>query len=928
MSVSSKKGKGLMPSRVEGKTDGYSHYHQETIEDVNRLPIVAVPQQSIIKEDAVYYNIRSRINPENSRELLATYFPSYNQEGVLTGYKKRDWTIPKEQKFHFTVVGAVSVKNQMFGQNLCKKGSKTLIQVEGEGDVVAARRGVLESLKGTKWEGKIQPNVVGLNCGAGNAAETVAHNEKFIRSFETYVMALDSDHATPKEALLGVKKGKEATEDIAAYLLMDSIRCVDLGDYKDPREMLDDGKAIELGKLLTFGHEKYSPEKIVSGDDSDLDFLLEPLKEGHYINRYPKMMEKIKGLRCGNELITYAAFSGVGKSTLSREVMWELDKAGYTVGAIFLEEPMKKTQQALLALELGIPLPIFRENPLKVATREAISEAREKVLANGRTYFLNHFGSLKVEKLMDQIKYLHFICGCEHIFIDHVSMVVAGLDTNERKDLDMLYEALAAFMTVNKVTIHAVCHLKRVDDYKQSKKQKDGEEPEAYWREVRKEMLRGCVDKDTEFLSQHGWKKISDYQQGDLVCQHNQQGKVNFIEPQQYIKLPCEKMYSFKTSKGLDMVLSGEHRICYKTERDKSKFKFITAEDAIKLHNTQSTGFRGLIPTTFETSETGTLGLTDDEIRLQIAVNADSWIRNVKTGLCSIRIKKQYKIDRLKYLLEKVGYKYSLFELSGDRKEFSFHAPMKYKGITRDWYKLQQRELQIISDEVRWWDGDINSGRFSCINKDESDFIQFVYSATGKRSGVRTKESHFTILPKNDGTGEKKKYKTKPLHHVSCVSNKFVSFRKALNAKPEVCDYIPTDGYKYCFKVETGMFLARRNGKLFVTGNSSGIEQMSSIIIMLENEVLPDGTRGRVRVRIEKNREWSYLGIADTLNMDDRGILCVCEDEDYYNKHPEYRPDSNNNSKFSTKKKEVSNTITMAAPSYTPQAIEIPDMGD
>lgn len=595
MSISGKRGKENIPARIEGYSNSFDPWQPETLEDVSKLPIVAVPQQSIIKEDAQYYGIRSRIDPNDSTKLLATYFPYYNQDDELTGYKKRDWTIPKEQKFHFTVVGVVSVKNKLFGQHKCKKGSKTLIQCEGEGSMVAARRAILESLKGTKWEGKIEPNVVGLNCGAGNAAESIAHNEKFVRSFETYVLSLDSDSATPKEALKGIRKGREATEDIAAFLLMDNLRFVDLGEYLDPREMLDDGKGVELGKLLTFGHEKYSPEKIVSGDDSDLDSLLEPLTEGHYISRYPKLMKKIHGVRQGNELITYAAFSGVGKSTLSREVMWELDKAGYTVGAIFLEEPMKKTQQALLALELGIPLSKFRENPLSVATREAVSEARDNILANGRTYFLNHFGSLKVDKLIDQIKYLHFICGCDHIFIDHVSMVVAGLDTNERKDLDMLYEALAAFMTVNNVTIHAVCHLKRVDDFKQTKKQKDGEVPEAYWREVRKEMLRG----------------------------------------------------------------------------------------------------------------------------------------------------------------------------------------------------------------------------------------------------------------------------------------------------------------------------------------SSGIEQMSSIIIMLENEVLPDGTRGRVRIRVEKNREWSYLGIADTLNMGEDGILHVCEDEEFYSKNPQYQPIGVQSSGYNKPK---DNTIKMSTPVYTPQAIEIPNM--
>jgi hypothetical protein len=55
----------------------------------------------------------------------------------------------------------------------------------------------------------------------------------------------------------------------------------------------------------------------------------------------------------------------------------------------------------------------------------------------------------------------------------------------------MLYEELAAFMTTNNVTIHAVCHLKRVDE--NVPKVKDGEAPKPYWREVKKEMLRGSA---------------------------------------------------------------------------------------------------------------------------------------------------------------------------------------------------------------------------------------------------------------------------------------------------------------------------------------------------------------------------------------------------------------------------------------------------
>ena len=470
-----------------------SYEPKETIKDVQSYPMIGLPFRSLSEEDAKLYEIRTAVSEQDGRTPIKSYFPYRNKQGEIIGYKTRDWTVPKEDDFHFGVVGAVKINCLMFGQHMIQKGGRKLIIVEGEEEVPAVRRAILESLKGTKYEGKIEPAVVSISMGTGNASESVAHNLDFVQSFSEVVLAFDSDEATPKELKKNILKGKEAKEDVASLLLSENIYTfTHPAGCKDARECIEKGLGKDLGKILAFGLERYSPEKIVSGDEVDLDSLIEPLKEGHYIERYPKLMEKLHGFRTGNELITYCAFSGVGKSTLTREIAWELVKSGKKVGFIFLEEPLKKTQQSLIALELGVKLPDFRVNPLAVATREQIQQAKDVVLSNGRTFFLDHFGSLKVDKLMQQIKYQHFICGAEHIFIDHISMVVAGLEgNNERKDIDKLYEELASFMTTNEVTIHAVCHLKRVDE--NEPKHKEGEEKKAYWRQVKKEMLRGSA---------------------------------------------------------------------------------------------------------------------------------------------------------------------------------------------------------------------------------------------------------------------------------------------------------------------------------------------------------------------------------------------------------------------------------------------------
>lgn len=50
---------------------------------------------------------------------------------------------------------------------------------------------------------------------------------------------------------------------------------------------------------------------------------------------------------------------------------------------------------------------------------------------------------------------------------------------------------------------------------------------------------------------------------------------------------------------------------------------------------------------------------------------------------------------------------------------------------------------------------------------------------------------------------------------------------------------------------------------------SAALEQLSWIIIGLDPEIMPDHSRGRVRLTVLKNRPWSYLGFADVFTIDE-----------------------------------------------------------
>ena len=515
MSVTAKKGRTFTPYYKENKP--------VTVEEINTFPHVDVPQMDIIQEDAEWYNIRSEFSQEDGVTVVATYLPAYNQEGKLTGYKRRDWTKDKEETGHFTVVGVVRVNSKLFGQQQCKPNKKRrLYFVEGEGDVVATRRALINSLKGTNFEGVevMMPQVVGLNCGAGNAAQSTLHNEDFIRSYNEIACIMDNDCATDLEKLKGVKKGAEATEDIASALLAENFFTVEYPDkVKDPREWFKkDPKGF--ADKITWQLKKFSPEKILGLDEVDVSSLRKKKKNGIPLRILKKTQEKTKSPLKG-ELWTLCAPSGAGKSTIARLI--ESDIADYLMygmkevshlqenefkmcedgnhrlidfnegeklGIIRLEEDFEETINSLYALDLGIEPKAFNEDPEMFLSIEEHEKIHKRWTEKGILKILDHFGSMKIDMLISKLKQM-VAFGCRWFIVDHFSMLVSGLRSgNDVKELDIIMTELAAFCKQYDVFILGVSHIsrKKIDP----PKNKDGE-VEAFFLPVRKEDMRGSA---------------------------------------------------------------------------------------------------------------------------------------------------------------------------------------------------------------------------------------------------------------------------------------------------------------------------------------------------------------------------------------------------------------------------------------------------
>ena len=315
----------------------------------------------------------------------------------------------------------------------------------------------------------------------------------------------------------------------------------------------------------------------------------------------------------------------------------------------------------------------------------------------------------------------------------------------------------------------------------------------------------GCVDADTEFFNGTGWVRMSDYVEGDSVLQYDPETKTaTLTTPKRYIKKSASEMYHVGTLRGsIDMCLSPDHNFAYLTSKGHMQKKPFA--EVMRLHKENVQGFYGRVETAFGYDGDG-IPLDDNEIRIMCAVIADG---SFAEGLsrCAVNVKKERKKQRMRELLKDIPHKEYLIHNGYSR--FVFKAPRREKVFSAYWYGCNGKQLEIIADEVFYWDGSTDGkGRqfFFSTEKESADFVQFALSATGSRATISSdcregQKTCYTVI------------KSRGNSTVSMVST-------GGRAKAVIKKMEPKDGLQYCFEVDTGYLVLRRNGRIFITGNS------------------------------------------------------------------------------------------------------------
>ena len=348
-----------------------------------------------------------------------------NKDGAVVGQKVR---FPDKD---FTTTGDFG-DVVLFGQHLWPNSGKRVVITEGEIDAMS-----YAVATGGNWP------VVSIPNGAQGADKALRKSLDWLEGYDEIVLMFDND-----------EPGEKAAKKCATLFTPGKCKIAKL-PLKDANDMLVAGRVKEL-LTSVYNAVEERPDGIVNGDEL-WDRVNKPIQVG---TPYPwSFLNKVLfGLR-GREIVTLTAGSGVGKSTISAEIAYHLaNVVGDKVGYVALEEGLERTAMRFMGIHLNKPIHLPGD-----VTEEERRTGFTGTMGTGKYFMYDHFGSTDSDNLLQKLNYLVVGLGCKWIVLDHLSIMVSGmdLDGDERRQLDYTVTQLRQFTERTGAGLLMISHLKR-----------------------------------------------------------------------------------------------------------------------------------------------------------------------------------------------------------------------------------------------------------------------------------------------------------------------------------------------------------------------------------------------------------------------------------------------------------------------------------
>ena len=394
----------------------------------DELSFTPIKDRRIELETCRKYGVQTGLNTHNQDIHV---YPYYSKERNHIINKIR---VVEDKKFYSEGASSDGNNTTLFGQQLFKEGGKFITICEGEIDCLSTYQ-----MLGNKWP------VLSVRNGSASAPSEIKRNLDYLNTFEKVVLSFDSD-----------EPGQKATKEIANLLEPGHCKIMHL-THKDANEYLMEGKTQNFVNDW-WNARTFTPEGIICGPDLRENLLSETI-----VQSLPYPWDGLNAITYGmrkNELVLVTAGSGIGKSSVMRELVhYIISKTDEKVGCLFLEESVRQTGLGILSVEASKRFHITTEEE-----RDWTVEDKEKALDNlndlEQVVLWNHFGSSTLENLLTRVRYMVKGLDCTYIVLDHISMVVYET-SNERKAIDDIMVKLRTLVQELGIHLIVVSHLSR-----------------------------------------------------------------------------------------------------------------------------------------------------------------------------------------------------------------------------------------------------------------------------------------------------------------------------------------------------------------------------------------------------------------------------------------------------------------------------------
>lgn len=380
-----------------------------------------LPWRGVSKDTMEFYGVKTSVDDDGTPVSVGFNYPNGR-----TLHRSVN-----EKKFWFS--GEKAQEGSLFGQDRFPAASAKAITIT---------EGALDALSVFEMLGRYP--VVAVQS-ASSAKPDCSDSFEYLNSFDKIYLAFDNDGP-----------GKEAAKAVARLFDFNKVYVLNLEEEKDANDYLTKGK-VDLFKKRWWGAKRFMPEGVLSSYSEFEKIIDDDAFKPSIAYPFEGLQNKTYGIRSG-EFNLLTAKEGIGKTEVLRALEYHILKTtDDNIGVIHLEENKARTIKGFVGYEVRQPIHLPDRS---IPNDEIKARFRDITRRDDRLHVYSHFGSDDPDTILSTIRFMVSACNCRYVFLDHITMVVTGLQgEDERKALDYISTRLAMMVEELDFTLFVISHV-------------------------------------------------------------------------------------------------------------------------------------------------------------------------------------------------------------------------------------------------------------------------------------------------------------------------------------------------------------------------------------------------------------------------------------------------------------------------------------